>query len=385
MKRIVLYLLPAMIDVLIGVFFFVATVRMAESGASATAVSAIMTLWGVAYMVSCFVISRILNSRIAPFLIAAAGIVMAAGTVAAMIFTSLHAQYLFAPVLAAGAALFFPAFMIFFAQYEADRSGGIARSTAVYTFAWSMGLGAGPFAAGFIWVNFGWRWCYAVNLALCCLTLAGFAWLQKSPAAAPAPAAPGDLESAVNRAGYNFVWLGWVASGMCLLGGAIIRAVFPVSAASLSIPKSDQGITLALMCLGQAIAALLISRSRTWMYRASVVATFGALGFAAILAFGFASSAWAFHAASFLFGIYSGVALIYMIFHALADPACAGKNIGINETIVGVAVIIGPAMGGALADRFGLRSPFITAAVLIAAAAALQWVVHAKKPLRNQG
>jgi len=145
-----LYLPPALVDLLLGSFFFVATVRMAQSGANAVVVSAVLTVWGISYMITSLAAGR-LARRLPPAAMVIAGCSLMVATCAAFVFIpSLTAIYATMAVFGVAAGLFFPAYLVF----TKDVANGVRRSlhvsAAEYTFAWSLGLAAGPFIAGFL-------------------------------------------------------------------------------------------------------------------------------------------------------------------------------------------------------------------------------------------
>ena len=69
------YILPAIVDITVGVFFFISAKRMADSGASSYMVALTMAVWAIVYAVSSFaagriitrpVVSRLVSPRDAP-------------------------------------------------------------------------------------------------------------------------------------------------------------------------------------------------------------------------------------------------------------------------------------------------------------------------------
>jgi MFS family permease len=165
-----LYLPPALVDLLVGSFFFVATVRMAQSGANAVVVGAVLTVWGISYMLTSLAAGR-LARRLPPAAMVIAGCALMVVTCAAFVLVpSLAAIYAIMAVFGVAAGLFFPAYLVF----TKDVANGVKRSlhvsAAEYTFAWSLGLAAGPFIAGFLWRTIGWQWVFALDALLAAVT-----------------------------------------------------------------------------------------------------------------------------------------------------------------------------------------------------------------------
>ena len=71
-----------------------------------------------------------------------------------------------------------------------------------------------------------------------------------------------------------------------------------------------------------------------------------------------------------------------------APPGRTGMVMGASETAQGAGLIIGPAFGGALYDRFGPQAPFLASALLLTAGTALAIRAVARrgrKPARSVG
>jgi MFS family permease len=387
MNRFILYALPAIFDIAMGIFFFISTVRMADSGASAAAVSSVFTIWGCAYMVSSYLIGRYMNARNVTWFMLTACICLTLNSIGSIVFSRLEILYILTALQGIVVALFFPPFILFMKGFEAGYKQDLSRSTALYTFSWSLGFGVGPFVAGFVWVSMGWKWCYVINSIIGIGVIGGVLWLRRhmllrkvSEPQEVTNANGAQLPPAKIR---DFAWLGWVGSGTSLLVVAVVRAVFPTSAVASAISKPDQGIILGFLCLGQALAGLLVSYSKTWMYRAIPVGLFGFVGLAGAVLFGFSHSVHVLYLAGFMVGLYTGAAFIYLAYHALVHPSRAGKNVGINEAVVGLTGIIGPAFGGLIADTIGLAAPFWIVSIAAFCAVFLQCTMHLRFPLAS--
>ena len=61
--RFLFYLMPGLVDMIIGVFFFVSAKRMANSGANSYMIALTMTIWAVFYAVTSYLMGYIQNRR----------------------------------------------------------------------------------------------------------------------------------------------------------------------------------------------------------------------------------------------------------------------------------------------------------------------------------
>jgi MFS family permease len=371
-----LYLPPALVDLLVGSFFFVATVRMAQSGANAVVVGAVLTVWGISYMLTSLAAGR-LARRLPPAAMVIAGCALMVVTCAAFVLVpSLAAIYAIMAVFGVAAGLFFPAYLVF----TKDVANGVKRSlhvsAAEYTFAWSLGLAAGPFIAGFLWRTIGWQWVFALDALLAAVT--GTVTLLLVRRGHHTTAAVRDAGIAGTGHRPDLVKVGWLAAGTLLIALTAVRGLFPSAAVARQIPEADQGIVLAMICIGQAAVSFVLSRGGSWMYAGKPLAAAGVVGTVGLALFGLAHSTVAYAGAAFLLGLCTGFVFVYIVFHAMVHPERAGTYIGINEAIVGLTGILGPLAGGAIAVATGPATAFLVLAAAYAAAVVVQTIVHAR-------
>jgi MFS family permease len=373
----VLYLFPALVDLLAGSFFFVASVRVAQSGASAVVVGAVLTVWGFCYTLTSLLSGRLANrASYIPMLLAACA-VMALASLAFILVPGIAAMFAIMAILGIAVGFFYPPYQVFMRDVATGVERGLHVSAAEYTFAWSLGLAAGPFIAGFLWRTVGWQWVFALDAIIALLTGAG-TWLlaRRGYHAASEPHADVEPVSTANRP--DMARVGWLAGGALILMLSAVRGLFPSAAVAARIPEAGQGIVLAAICLGQAAVAFVLSRGGAWMYASAPLAAAGVVGIAGLALFGLSHTTPGFAGAAFLLGLCSGYCLVYMIYHAMAHPERAGTYIGLNESITGFAGLIGPVAAGAIADGAGFSAAFLVLAACYAVAVIAQTLFHAR-------
>ena len=371
-----LYLPPALVDLLVGSFFFVATVRMAQSGANAVVVSAVLTVWGLCYMLASLAAGRLVRRFPAVTMVIAGCALMVVSCAAFALVPSLPAIFAIMAVFGFAAGMFFPACQVFTKDVATGVQRSLHVSAAEYTFAWSLGLAVGPFIAGFLWRSVGWQWVFALDALLAAITGVVTLLVVRGGRRAVATSPKNDLESAARRP--DLARVGWLAAGSLLLALAAVRGLFPSAAVIGNISEADQGIVLAMICFGQAAVSFVLSRGGAWMYAGRPLAAAGVVGVAGLALFGLARSTVAFAGAAFLLGLCSGFIFVYIVFHAMVHPERSGSYFGINEAIVGLAGILGPLAGGAIAVALGHSVAFLLLAGAYAVALVVQMIVHAR-------
>lgn len=388
--RLLLYALSAFMDMVAGTLLFVVPVRAAQLGASYSLIGALGVAWGVGAAAMTFVIGRFVTGKNAAAL-CIAGCLFQALLHAALILFGTAPEAMLPILFAIGLAhiMFFVPYQVFFKTVDSGVKRPLAASVAVYTFAWSLGMAAGPLWSGFLlreslFALQGWQLCFVFTIVSCLLVCAAVAALRRRPASATREAEDGEVE---NRRP-DFARIAWLA-GLCgVFGFSLVRGLFPAGAVSLGVSEEIQGGIIFTMGLLQSLTGLYLGRILYWMYKPRLLALGGLLGVAGMVLFllGFQGVAegWrlylVFFAGAFLFGAYSGSFYYYTVYHCLAHPSRAGFNIAMNEGMFAIANVVGLLAGGVLADTFGIKSPYLLAALLIVFFTTIQIAHHAKKP-----
>lgn len=385
MVRFLIYLFPAVMDMIAASFLFICPMRLSNSGAPPLAVAGVITLWAATYMVTCQLVGRFVTPANAAWMLVGSGLAAAGCSAAMVLFPAIGAIYYLMAIVGVILAFFFVPFQVFMKAVEHGKPEGVVRSASLYTFSWSMGFAAGPFVAGMLW-DVGWQWCHLGNVLGGVAVAGGVVLLRHlahhQPAAMSHPTGERiDPPALPDRATLpDLAWLAWIAGGVGFLVQSLIRGVLPTTCKEIDIPESTQGTTLALISVTQGLVALTFLRSRRWMYRAAPVGMFGLIGLAGLLLFGSASRTWTLYCAAICTGVYSGGICFYLVYHSLVHPTRSARYVAVNESVVGICGIIGPALGGMLASADPLSAPYFAAGALIAIAAVLQVTVHRLGP-----
>ena len=369
MTKFLIFFFPALIDMVLGLTFFVASVRMAEGGGGPVAVTMVTAAWALVYMVSAHWAGRVARAANSARLIIAGCALLAASSLAFILVPDLGATYPIIMLMALGTAFFFTPFQVFMKAVDQGDGEALPRSVGLYTFSWSAGMAAGPFVSAFIWNRFSWQPCYALGVALSVATAAGIFLLkhhaEEHRTTEKKPLEPKHSPAADYSSMPDLAWLGWICSGIGCLAVAVLRSYLPSSATAAGIPRAEQGILLALVSGSQALTGLILCRSRLWMYKALPVSLFGLCGVAALFVFGSSSGFLPLTLSSILFGIYSGTLFFYLVFHSLVHPERSTRYVSINESVVGLTSMLGPLLAGLLAAGFTISTPYLVSALLV--------------------
>lgn len=375
--RVLFYLLPALINIIAGLFFFISAKRMADINANSFLVAATLAVWAACYGAAAFVQGYVLTKRNAVKFLLAGQAVLLISLLGLLLFPAAYAQYLWLPGTGIGCAMFFTPFQAvvnLFGKAE-HTPEAVAKNTAFYTFSWSFGLASGPLAAAFVWGLFspehGWKYCYGFTILAVLFIMRCLGFMNRHVKARLAesddtgketPAVPGERTRRPD--------LMIAAWGLGLLSYSVIemmRTYIPdYCTKHLILGVFEQGAVLAVIGYAQAFAALACRNARRWPYHPWVVGTAALCGAAAMSLFAFSSTFLAYLLAAGALGTFSGIFCFTLTFHALIDPAKTAKYASVNETLVGGTAMFAPLLGGALAMRVNAVFPFHLCAALLA-------------------
>ena len=391
--RFLFYLMPGLVDMIIGVFFFVSAKRMANSGANSYMIALTMTIWAVFYAVTSYLMGFIQNRRNAVKLLYGSLAVLYLSLFGLMLFSNLHLQYLFLVGTGIGCAMFFCPFQVvsgLFGKTVYDLKS-IARNTGLYTFSWSLGMAMGPFASGFVWGLFneanGWRYCYGITILLLTIVVACNVVLGRFVKRRLAEIGEDtgksiDIEKEIpeeQRKLPDLMVTAWIFQAIGYIVIAMMRTYLPdYCTKELQMSTVHQGIVIAIISFAQAGTGFVCQWARRWPYRPWIPGGVALLACLAFVVFAFTGN-WRYYALGALcLGIFSGVFCFLATFHGLMNPTKSARYIAVNETIVGLGSMFAPLLGGVLASTGNPVIPFYFCIVALIAAAA----TYAKGTLR---
>ena len=372
------YLLPGLLNLVMGLFFFITAKRMADAGLSSLAVTATMPMWALIYAVSSFIIGKYATRYNAVKIIFASQIILLVSMLGLLFSPAVKLQYLWLLLSGLGTGLFFTPFQTVVKLFEKVEVSPetFAKSAATYVFSWSFGQGCGPMAAALVWGMFdpvnGWKYCYMINIFIVIWVLISLFFMQKfiSRRLAETPdcqTAEANAAPAENTTGLPDVMKSaWMLAFGGFLAIAVLRSYLPDFATKeLHFPTSSQGIMLALVSIVQAFVALSCCKAKRFPFKPWAGLFTGVCACAALTMLSLCTSSLAAWSATTLFGVFSGVFCFNLTYHALANYTKSAKYAAVNETIVGGTAVFAPIAAGLIADHTTAQMPFYVLIALL--------------------
>jgi len=295
-----------------------------------------------------------------------------------------------------GHAFFWPALQAWLAQ-DVDRRE-IARRIGIFSIGWSIGLSVvGPKLGGDLMEYSG-----RLPFAACCLiSSALFCFFQfirpELPRHEVHPTQEADEIHPI-EVRRRFLRGARIANLMAVYAIVTMRNFLPMVCIDWNLPKSQIGTVMMILGISQCLTFFILSRTHCWHFRSLYLLSGQTLGMIGLFAFGlggifFLSSNPAENAsrgiilalpALILTGSMAGIAFVNSAFYGLFGEEDKGKNSGINESIIGAAMVLAAYLGGGAVKCFGSMGPYITCGMLVGFCLLLQVSVfrpHRKKNL----
>jgi len=181
----------------------------------------------------------------------------------------------------------------------------------------------------------------------------------------------------------RFLPMAWLANFATFFAIGTVRSLFPKLATDLGVSPGLLGYLMALIALAQLTAFYLMAQTERWQFKVSpmIAAQLLAIVGLGILAVGKHP---AFFAVGLLMlGALAGVTFTASIFYSLHTEGPGGRRTGIHEAIVGSGFLMGPLLGGFIAEHLGPRAPYWLAVAVILGAITAQLAMLSKKPAQS--
>ena len=275
--------------------------------------------------------------------------------------------YLSTAVWSLGLSLWWPS--LFAWAGDSHHADHLARSTGAINLSWSVGCMVGAPLAGLL---------YSLNpsapFALACLPAliaAAILVFSRQEHGQPRPSAKVDLPPGSRRE-LAAAWLGNL-SACCLLG--LMLSVFPKLGKTIGVTPVVFGVLGFALGTGRtAVFAAAIWNSRgmnRWIF--STVTLLVAAGMTATVRVA-ESHLW-LGAVFACLGVAMGSAYFRGLYSSLQHEGSRAKKAGAHEAALVTGLLIGSLGGGWMADRWGLRAPYVPVAVFVAIVAAVQAIL----------
>lgn len=362
---------PLAIDIVVSLSLFVSRHSFAERGLSPVIVGSIAMIYGAIYIFSSLVMGRIIKAHLAKLQMnIGLALIIAVLCLLANVHQTVFVLLIFG-FLPFSTSLFFNAFQSYMLNVETAAAQSLSRSVGLYTFAWSIGFAVGPILSAVVKDLFSWSWAYYTAAFI--TLVVGMIALNFKPVEGKttitAPVTGPEQEPALPLSGWLGILIGFT-------GWIVITTFWPVQAATAHFSTVIKGGVEFAFAITQALTALVVSLFGGWYHKPKSLLLVAGFGVAGIFIFALCHTPWFFILGSSLFGIYTGVCFVYLVYHAMLDREKSIKRVAVNEITVGATFLIGPVIGNSLLGCLQtVGHAYMAVGVMIAVGAIIQWLV----------
>ncbi|MFH0796232.1 MAG: MFS transporter [Candidatus Omnitrophota bacterium] len=368
-KRYWIYLFPGLVDFSLASFSFFVAVKATQLGVSPITIGGIGSVWGTTYFASSLILSKLAKKENVYRLMMTGCLLFILLTIGFALFNSLPFLFILTALTGITTALFFIGFQVFMGE---QNNMPLHKGIAFYTLAWSSGIAFGSLVQGillswgpfisllpvflsFIAVIFGLKLIKRGTDKSTDFPNVGGGFIRPAGLMNQAPTVRinrgikdinscGFQEDPVNdRIKTAYVYVGWMSIFTATAIRMGIGFLLPNLTMTLfGFSSALAGLAIFISLMAQALAGFSMMKLPAWRYRlAPLFWTKLIVVIGCFLAAAFPAKITIF-TLTILVGIYSGHAYYNGVFYALNQRDKSGRNVGINEALVGVASIVGP-------------------------------------------
>jgi len=362
-----MYVAALMMDVVNGSFFLIAGLVAARVTDNPILIGLAGTLhFGVKILLSVYF--GHLSDRVGrkPLLIASC-LILALAVVLLLLPAKVTIVYLAFVLAGVTAAMFWPVL----GAWAGEGADGeqLLDDLGKYNIAFSVGMTVGPFISGALMGR--------SSSAAVGFTLVGIMAIIVFVLRVKEPTEVTEEEQPQPAAVPPFVLVGWIANFANFTAVGIVRILFPKMAVELGISSFGVGTLFGLFYLAWLVTFVIMRVYTGWQHNPGTLYLLQGVGIGGFALLWRARSMVGLALGLVLFGGCVAMTYYSSLFYCQDGQPDRGRKTGFHEFFLGAGMLIGPFVGGILADRFSLQTPFafcilVTAIAIIAQIRILQ-------------
>jgi len=315
-------------------------------------------IWPAFYTVACL-FSGPLSDRVSRRLLCSIGCAIACSAYLLMMEASSPRQImLFGFPVGIAMSLFWPPLEAWLAELSSPAD--LRRNFGVFNIAWSAGAAPGPFLAG-VAINVGVPFAFVSSVSF--MAIAGVIVMTRRPDVRRDANTRRPL-TADEDSSRRYLHLAWVANFGTYFTIGIIRSLFPKLGGELGMSSPSIGSLLSTITFTQVLMFALLRRTSIWHYRIAPLLVSQFILLAGSLLIYTGTRFEGFLLPMVMAGGCAGISYFSSIYYSINTPVRLGARSGLHESLIGLGVVAGPLTGGIVAQRWGLRSPYLLSAAV---------------------
>ncbi|MGI6559665.1 MAG: MFS transporter [Limnochordia bacterium] len=348
MNKLPMYVAALMMDVVNGSFFLIAGLVAAAVTDNPILIGLSGTLhFGVKILLSVYFghLSDQIGRK--PLLVASC-LILASAVMLLLLPGSLTVVYLSFMLAGVTAAMFWPVL----GAWAGEGADGqeLLDDLGKFNIAFSVGMTVGPFITGGLMG--------LSTLAAVAFTLIGILAIITFVLQVKEPPRQTKVEQPQVGTVPPFVLVGWIANFANFTAVGIVRILFPKMALELGISSFGIGTLFGLFYLAWLVTFVIMRVHSGWQYNPAPLYLLQGVGIGGFAILWQARSSVGLALGLVLFGICVAMTYYSSLFYCQDGQPDRGRKTGFHEFFLGSGMLIGPFVGGILAERFALQTPF---------------------------
>jgi len=371
-KYIGLYFAPFLVDMCMGSITIAVPLMAISLGVSSLWLGILGSSSGLAYVSLCFLFGKLSERWHRKNLLVLGSFVYVAASLLFSFSSQIYHLYLSMLLLGTAGAMFWPTLEAWIAEKESKRT--LTQKMALFNISWSTGFAVGPLIGGILFgMNFKLPFYFAFFVSVLVL----FVLLYKTPKVSLATKSKSFTDKTLLSEDPPdsfslYIKISRMANFILCLCLGMMRYIFPELATELQISPSFLGLLFFILAFSQMLTFYGLGRVHQWHYRVFPLALFQLIAAVGLIVIFTASSLPLFLLAFVFIGVGLGMTFSSSLFYSINITSQKGPSAAIHEPVLMSGFLLGPLIGGAVAQRLSLRAPYLAFAAIVVVGISIQ-------------
>jgi len=384
-EKLILSTVPFSMDVVLGLTTLAIPLFAINLGASALVLGELGFVSTLCYVILTPIFGRLVDHIGYRSLLLFGVLTYFLSSLALSLSSKMYQLFLFIAFVGIAGAMFWPSFEVWLAQMRMRES--LLKRVSFFNISWCLGSGIGLLIAGIlfeVYSHLPFYFASFLSLAIIFLIVGKLRKKKKDALSIDSGGKRMENNSSLDSSssGQNapfYLYIGWVANFANYFCIGMIRYLFPKLSIHIGIKPSIIGVLLFTAAFFQTVAFYMLGKTERWHYKGTPLILSQLLVIFGLVLIFLGSTVISFLIAFMFIGVGGGLAYFSSIFYSLNNLEGKGQKSGIHEAVLGTGLLLGSLVGGAIAEAFTLRSPYVLAIFVIGAAICVETLLMKKE------
>ena len=335
-------------------------------GASSLSLGILGSSTSLSFIALCFFFARLSERWHRKNLLVLGSLVYVAVPLLLSFSSQIYHLYLAKLLMGIAGAMFWPTLEAWIAEKKSKRT--LIRKMALFNISWGIGATVGPLIGGILFgisLKLPFYFAFLISISLLLLLF------YKTPKTGSATKSKPPKGKTVLSEGPSpgkfslYTRISWMANFVLCFCTGMVLYIFPKLGTQLQISPSFLGFLIFILSLSRVITFYGLGRAHQWHYRILPLALFQLMAAVGLVMISTVSSFPLFILAFAFLGMGQGMTSSSSLFYSVSVTYQKGPSAGIHETILMSGFLLGPLVGGAVAQGFSLRGPYLLGAAIV--------------------